>query len=123
MLVGGLYRINPEYIERTGKVPTKAWRERGQALAELAGVSFEEVTGIKGALNKTEKTKLMLRCLRSKYSKEPYKSLLLSTGSSVLHEQGKRRDGEHPINDWTKPGGDLLGQLLMSIRAELKNNV
>ena len=66
----------------------------------------------------------MLKCLKdkfikgedkynkNKYNENKYKELLLSTGDKILHEKPMRGKGD----DWTYPGGDLLGKLLMEIR-------
>nr|QDY52314.1 hypothetical protein 6_26 [Mimiviridae sp. ChoanoV1] len=71
-------------------------------------------------LNFEQKSELMLTCLRNKYKIPKYKDLLISTGNAVLHEKPMRGKGD----DWTYPGNDLLGKLLMKIRDEinLKNN-
>ena len=53
--------------------------------------------------------------MRKKYSIEPYRSLLLNTGSRELHEKPIRGSG----NNWTLPGSDWLGLLLMEIREEI----
>jgi hypothetical protein len=66
-------------------------------------------------LSDDDKKAFMKECLRKKYSIEPYRSLLLNTGSRELHEKPIRGSG----NSWTLPGCDWLGQLLMEIREEI----
>lgn len=112
-LVGGLHKL-----KEGGKKPAKMWRDRGQALALLADVSYTEVKDMKGVLEWDEKSDLMLKCLREKYKTEPYHTLLLSTGDAALHESPGRSQ-----NDWTFPGRDLLGQLLMKVRSELRSEL
>ena len=62
-----------------------------------------------------DKKFLMKKCLRKKYNSNTYRSCLISTGSSVLHDKGSIGS----FNDWTYPGGDWLGKLLMEIRSEI----
>ena len=65
------------------------------------------------------KEEYMLKALRVKFSSRPYlKELLLSTGDAALHED----------SPWDKywgyvhgEGKDRLGQLLMQVREELRN--
>lgn len=65
-------------------------------------------------LNLNEKKDFMLQCLKQKYSSEPYKSLLLSTGNKKIHEKPMRGSGDL----WTYPGNNLLGTLLEKVRDE-----
>lgn len=58
---------------------------------------------------------LMLTLLRQKFREPRFRQVLLATGTRTLHERPMRGKG----NRWTYPGGDLLGQLLMQVRAEL----
>ena len=51
----------------------------------------------------------------AKYQKNKYRDILLSTGDKILHENPMRGNGD----DWTYPGKDLLGILLMEIRYEI----
>ena len=59
----------------------------------------------------------MMNCLRQKYKIQKYKKLLLKTNKSILHEKPMRGKG----NDWTSPGKDKLGKMLMKIKNEIKN--
>jgi len=110
-LAGGLWKLN------TQQKPSRGIRLRGAALAKMAGVTGEEVKRMVPDLTDAGKRSLMLDCLRSKYAKEPYRSLLLSTGTATLHEAVQRGKP----NSWTYPGGDWLGQLLMRVRGELRS--
>ena len=86
--------------------------------------NFDKNLRIKPVLSFEEKKDLMLKCLKdkfikgedkynkNKYNENKYKELLLSTGDKILHEKPMRGKGD----DWTYPGGDLLGKLLMEIR-------
>ena len=80
--------------------------------------NFEGEVIIKPILTLEEKKELMLKCLKKKFlsnDKNKYNELLLSTGELILHEKPMRGKGD----DWTYPGGDLLGKLLMNIRKKL----
>ncbi len=57
------------------------------------------------------------RCMQVKYSKPFYRTLLLSTGDRVLHESPMWGNG----NEWTFPGGDKLGMMLVRLRSEIRN--
>lgn len=97
--------------------PGRTGKKRLSIVKNIVGLS---VLSIKPILSHEEKVELMMKCLRKKYSIKRYKDLLLSTGDAILHEKPMRGRG----NEWTSgPGGlDLLGNLLMKIRDELKND-
>ena len=61
----------------------------------------------------------MMECLEQKFSLPEYKSLLLETNNSILHEKPLQGKG----NDWTFPGKDKLGIMLMQIRNKFKNEL
>lgn len=63
-----------------------------------------------------EKRARMKACLETKFADPQYRALLLSTGDAPLHERPMRGRG----NDWTSPGNDWLGRLLMELRSELR---
>jgi len=77
---------------------------------------------VKPCLQEKEMEALMLKCLRKKFQLPKFKKLLLATGDADLHEVPMRR-----VSRWTwKPagpngeprGGDMLGKLLVQVRAE-----
>ena len=100
---------------------TPTGRRRLKILKKMA--NFEGEVRIKAILTLEEKKELMLKCLKkkflsydeNKYVENKYNKLLLSTGELILHEKPMRGKGD----DWTYPGGDLLGKLLMNIRKKL----
>ena len=92
---------------------TPTGRKRLKIIKKLLHIEGEII--INKELNLDEKKEFMLKCLRDKYSSEPYKSLLLSTGDKKLHEKPMRGSGDL----WTYPGGNLLGKLLEIVREEL----
>ena len=61
----------------------------------------------------------MMECLEQKFALPEYKNLLLETKDSILHEKPIQGKG----NDWTFPGKDKLGIMLMQIRNKLKNEL
>lgn len=71
-----------------------------------------------------ERSEVMRDLLRAKFAAEPLRSMLLATGDTLLvegntwHDQtwGQCRCPRHAA----VPGRNLLGQLLMEIRAELR---
>lgn len=104
-LLGSMVRRKAGKLTATSKRRQKVVREKlGLAAIEIAP-----------ELTDDDKRRFMKECLRKKYSMEPYRSLLLDTGSRELHEKPIRGKG----NSWTLPGGDWLGQLLMEVRAEI----
>ena len=96
---------------KDGKL-TKTSKDRRAVVREQLGLAQIEVVD---ELSSEDKKALMKKCLLRKYDSGPYRTLLLSTGSSELHEKPMRGKG----NAWTSPGGDWLGQLLMEVREEL----
>ena len=74
---------------------------------------------IKPCLEEKQMEALMLKCLRKKFQLPYFKNILLETGDADLHEVPMRGRASR----WTwKPGpdagGDLLGKLLVQVRAE-----
>jgi len=105
-LLGSMVRHKDGKLTSTSQQRQKAVRER----LELDTIE------VNPELSDDNKRLFMKECLLRKYSMEPYRTLLLSTGSSELHERPMRGKG----NAWTLPGGDWLGQLLMEVREELR---
>jgi hypothetical protein len=94
---------------------TPAMKKRLQIVKSLAGLSKDFELSIKENQSFTEKKELMYKCLIEKFNKESFKKVLVSTGNSVLHEKPLRGIG----NNWTFPGDDWLGKILIKIRDEL----
>ena len=72
---------------------------------------------VKGELPNAEKDVLLKNLLRDKFRREPYHSLLLSTGEKRLGEQDNRAGR---VDRYTIGGGNVLGTLLEEVRAELR---
>tara|TARA_A100001015_G_scaffold320930_1_gene449206 strand:- start:2048 stop:2716 length:669 start_codon:yes stop_codon:yes gene_type:complete len=95
---------------------TASASKRQRILCKKLGIESIEVNP---ELTDDGKKDLMLTCLRMKYARPEYRTLLLSTGDAILHEiplRGKPnvwsfRNGE---------GGNWLGQLLMQVRREIR---
>lgn len=71
------------------------------------------------------KRDVMLRLLRTKFEKEPYRSLLLDTGDAYLEEGNTWHDQywgscSCPMH-YGVEGQNWLGKLLMQVREELRN--
>jgi len=67
------------------------------------------------------KLQVMEECLRSKFSQDPFKTMLLETGDQHLQEGNWWSDVYWGVNLKTNKGENHLGKLLMKIRFELKN--
>jgi hypothetical protein len=93
---------------------TPTGRRRLNILKRLA--KFDGIIEIKEPLSYKDKKTLMICCLNEKFKKKEYRDLLISTGNAILHEKPMRGRGD----DWTYPGGDLLGQLLIHVREYIK---
>lgn len=96
---------------------TATGKRRQNIIKELTGLSRDLRT--KDNSSDDEKKRLMLGLLREKYSNKEYADVLLSTGTAILHERPLRG---HP-SSWTfkdGKGGDWLGELLMTVRDELR---
>lgn len=62
------------------------------------------------------KVAVMLVCLEQKFSQEPYKSLLLETGSQHIQEGNTWGDTFWGVCLKTGEGKNMLGELIMMIR-------
>tara|TARA_B110000091_G_scaffold174185_1_gene188135 strand:- start:8 stop:751 length:744 start_codon:yes stop_codon:yes gene_type:complete len=124
---GGIANGNPIRgiaAKLLGTMVRTAAEKRRKVVAKELGIPSVEVNE---ELPDDGKRALMKECLRGKYSIEPYRSLLLSTGSAELHEIPLRGNGAG--NNWTYKekdgqtyGKNWLGQLLMEIRADIAAN-
>jgi predicted NAD-dependent protein-ADP-ribosyltransferase YbiA (DUF1768 family) len=91
-------------------------KPRMAVLKEMLGIDDLQILP---EVSEDEKRIQMKECLVTKYNQAKYKALLLKTGIKPLHESPLK--GTKP-NLWTfddDKGGDLLGKLLMEVRAEL----
>ena len=76
--------------------------------------------------SEAERAACMRKCLEKKFERPDLRALLLSTGCRPLHEKPLR--GKGAGNAWTyyvdaggtEYGGDLLGKLLVELRAKLR---
>ncbi len=93
---------------------TPTGKKRLKIIKDLVHIEGDII--IKKNLSAKEKKELMYDCLKTKFSKEKYKKILLNTGTSILHEKPMRGKGD----DWTYPGNNWLGELLMKVREELR---
>lgn len=66
------------------------------------------------------KVDVMLGLLRQKFGAEPFRSLLLATGQTVLVEGNTWGDQYWGVNAQTGVGHNILGNLLMKVREELR---
>lgn len=67
------------------------------------------------------KVKVMRECLEQKFSQEPFRSMLLETGETYIQEGNFWGDTFWGVDIETGEGRNILGQLIMEIRAALKN--
>jgi hypothetical protein len=109
---GILAQLLGSMVRRKGGKLTPTSKRRQKVVREKLGLV---IIVIAPELSDDNKKSFMKECLRKKYSMDPYRSLLLDTGSAELHEKPIRGSG----NSWTLPGCDWLGQLLMEIREEI----
>jgi len=105
-----------------GNIVKDGMKKRKAIVMEDAGLKGKELK-----LNKLpsieERKRQMKELLLKKFSKNPYKKILLDTGNKLLHERSMRGlDG----GIWTfnskrnDDETDLLGKLLMEVREEIK---
>lgn len=93
---------------------TPTTKQRLKIIKKMANIDGE--LDIKPYMSDTQKKELMLNCLRTKFSNKIYRDELLKTDNAILHERPMRGKGDN----WTFPGGDWLGQLLMKVREEIQ---
>lgn len=65
------------------------------------------------------KIKVMKKCLKQKYNQEPYKTKLKKTGTQLIQEGNGWNDKFWGICLKTGEGKNILGKLIMEIRAEI----
>ena len=105
------------------KLAANAWKDKSRlrVLELLAGMEWNtmkepaDVYNPNTPIGLTRSEKAMKAALKNKFSTEPYRSFLLSTGTSRLSEAG---DGRFGIK-----GDDLLGKYLMEVRSQLKAQI
>ena len=94
---------------------TPTGKKRLNIVKELVGLPKEYELIITDNLCDNDKKDLMYNCLIEKFSKPNFKEILLSTNDYILHEKPMRGMG----NNWTFPGDDWLGKMLIEIRVLL----
>ena len=68
------------------------------------------------------KLDIMLYAQRKKYSQEPFKSKLLSTGDCLLEEGNLWGDKFWGVDIKTREGENHLGKIIMRVREEMNND-
>lgn len=68
------------------------------------------------------KLKIMEYAQKQKYSQEPFKSKLLSTGDCLIEEGNWWCDKFWGVDIKTREGENNLGKIIMQVREELKND-
>ena len=109
---GILAQLLGSMVRRKAGKLTPTSKRRQKVVCEKLRLGTIEVAP---ELSDRNKKAYMKKCLLKKYSMEPYRSLLLSSGNAELHEKPLRGSG----NSWTLPGGDWLGELLMEVRLQV----
>jgi predicted NAD-dependent protein-ADP-ribosyltransferase YbiA (DUF1768 family) len=61
---------------------------------------------------------VMKQLLTVKFADSEMRAALLATGDATLHEVGRGR-----TSPWIRSGGDMLGKLLMEVRAEIRESM
>lgn len=67
------------------------------------------------------KLEVMKKCLRQKFTQEPFKSKLLATGNIIIQEGNRWNDKFWGVCLKTNKGANHLGKMIMKIREELKS--
>lgn len=67
------------------------------------------------------KIEVMRECINQKFNQEPYKTLLIETGDVFIQEGNFWGDTFWGVDLNTKTGENRLGEMIMEIRAKLKN--
>ena len=97
-------------------------KPRQRILARLAGGPFK----IEKEVDDDQKRQQMLFILRHKFAEPLFGDILRATGDAILHEKPLRGSPGAWTYKWhedpEKRGGDWLGQLLMQIREEIRDD-
>ena len=95
------------------KQDTPVFKKRAISLAKYLDIKVEDVM----QSDKKTTDSDMVDCLMEKYKIPKFRDILLKTGDKKLHEKTMSGQG----NDWTFPGKDKLGRLLVKLRAQIKH--
>ena len=70
----------------------------------------------------SKKTEVMRRCLEQKFAQEPFRTLLLETGTCHIQKGNRFGDKFWGVDLRTDQGENNLGKLIMEIRQTLKTD-
>lgn len=105
-----------DYIDR--KVNYMFHQKSGRRVQTKKNLKEEIDTKFKNLFTLQVKKEIMLTALRAKFTSDSNLStLLLSTGNKRIEEIGR-----FPTEIWTNQGLNLLGDLLVVVRSEIKMN-
>lgn len=116
-LIGTVVRDGPT-AHRRKRVLMQYFQEQGTPLQSIE---------TKEELSNADKLRWMKVCLDHKFADPEYRALLLATGDAVLHEKPMRGKPNAWSYKWHEDpeqrGGDWLGNLLMLVREELREDM
>ena len=120
----GKYFPSVEHAYCSAKSEDPIWKEYCQNPHFSAGAIKKASRKVPLVENWNEiKESVMEECLRNKFSHPHLKELLLATGDAVLIEGNWWNDQFWGVNLRTNQGQNKLGELLMCIREDLRNNL
>lgn len=117
----GIEYISVEHAYMSAKSTDPEWKKYCSDPVNTPGAVKRASKGLKlpGDWD-TRKIDVMLKCLCKKFSKEPFRTLLLNTGEEQLIEGNTWGDKFWGMDLRTNEGENNLGKLLMRIREEYK---
>jgi len=102
------FQTDPDYAESIRACKVAMWAARmGRTRSHTMSPTWD-----------AEKDDVMLRALTAKFEQNPLlRAKLLDTDGDILHEDAGTRDLYWGIGTPERPGRDMLGRLLMQVRA------
>jgi hypothetical protein len=120
VILGGVKYPSVEHAYQSAKSEVESWKEFCAETPE-AGKVKNASKGISVISTwKRINLEIMKDLLIQKYNQEPYKSKLIATGKEEIQEGNLWGDDFWGIDLKTGTGKNILGQMIMEIRDELK---
>lgn len=110
-----------EHAYISTKKNTDQWRNYCANSGVSAGELKRQSKSLKPPNWDTNKVIIMYRILKQKFSKEPFKSLLLQTADEYIQEGNNWGDTFWGVDLKTNQGENNLGKILMRIRDEINS--
>jgi len=120
VILGGVKYPSVEHAYQSAKSEVESWKKFCAETPEAGKVKNASKGIIVISTWKRMNLGIMKELLIQKYNQEPYKSKLIDTGEEKIQEGNLWGDDFWGIDLKTGTGKNILGQMIMEIRDELK---